>query len=120
MLVVDDSEAVRAGVRQIFEAHALIEIAGVAADGREGMDAAMALWPDLVLTDWQMPRMTGLQLTRWLRQALPATRIIVMSVHDGQSVRAACEEAGAHGFVGKIDLYDGLPREIGRIFGFPP
>jgi len=119
MLVVDDSEAIRTAVWLLFEAQAVVEVVGVATDGREAIDKAEALRPDLVLTDFQMPGMDGLELTRLLLVRFPTIRVVVMSLHDEALIRAACETSGAHGFVSKVNLDSELPRKIAELFGFP-
>lgn len=119
MLVVDDSEVIRIALQRFFEAHATVEIVGVAADGRAGVDTAEMLRPDLVLTDFRMPRMNGLEVTRWLVEHLPAIRVLVMSLDDDEVFQATCAKSGAHGFVSKLHLHSDLAREIGRLFGFP-
>ena len=117
MVVVDNSMIIRLSVRRLFEAHSRIELVGLASDGPAAMEMISTLRPDLVITDLQMPGVNGLAITRWLAEFHPATRVIVMSVHDAHALREACLECGAHGVVEKSRLQTALPREIERVFG---
>ncbi len=117
MVVVDNSTIIRLSVQRLFEAHAHVELVGIAADGAGAMEMIATLRPDLVVTDLQMPGVNGLSLTRWLAEYYPATRVIVMSAHDAHALREACNDSGAHGVIEKSSLPIALPREIERLFG---
>jgi two-component system, NarL family, nitrate/nitrite response regulator NarL len=115
-LVVDDSTAALHSICGFLKLQPNIDIVGTASDGREGLASARALHPDLVLIDVQMPVMNGIDATAQLRQDLPATRIIMVTVHDTPEVRQACRESGADGFIAKEDLDRELPPLLEQIF----
>lgn len=103
-LVVDDSTAALHSICGFLKLQPNIEVIGTASDGREGLASARALHPHLVLIDVQMPVMNGIDATAQLRQDLPATRVVMVTVHDSPEVRRACRESGADGFIAKEHL----------------
>ena len=115
-LVVDDSAAALHSISYFMKLRPHIEVVGTATDGREGLACARALHPDLVLLDVQMPLMNGIEAAAQLRQDLPATRIIMVTVHDSPEVRAACYASGADGFVAKQHMDEELPALLEQIF----
>jgi DNA-binding NarL/FixJ family response regulator len=100
VLLVDDSPAMRRILRALLE-DAGIEVVGEAADGVEGIDLAAALRPDVVLMDWRMPRLDGVQATARIRQQLPEVQVVMFSSLEGAGIGLAAREAGASAFVGK-------------------
>lgn len=115
-LVVDDSPAALHSMCGFLKLQPNLEVAGTASDGREGLASAHALHPDLVLLDVQMPVMNGIEAAAQLRRDLPATRIVMVTVHDSPEVRQACRESGADGFIAKEHLDRELPALIEQIF----
>lgn len=115
-LVVDDSPVALDAICSFLKLED-IHVVGTAADGREALLAARALRPELVLMDVQMPVMNGIEAASQLIQELPATRVIMVTVHDTPEVQRACLECGAHGFVAKQRLDGELPPLLQRIFG---
>ncbi|HEY3130781.1 MAG TPA: response regulator transcription factor, partial [Acidobacteriota bacterium] len=115
-LVADDSPAAQQAIASLLEKDRGIYLVGNASDGREAVEKALKLHPDLVLMDLQMPKMNGLQATAELRRTLPEARIIIITVHDTSDLEQACHEAGADGFVPKHRLYRDLPTEIHSLF----
>lgn len=115
-LVVDDSPLFLQTICSFLESLETIEVVGSVMNGRQALEQAEALQPDLVLMDLQMPEMNGLEATLQLRRLSPSTRIIIVSMHDSPEVRSACQAAGAHGSVPKQRMYQELPAEIRRIF----
>ena len=115
-LVVDDSTAALHSICRFLKLQPNINIVGTAFDGRQGIASARALQPDLVLIDVQMPVMNGIEAAARLRQDLPGTRIIMVTVHDTPGVRQACLESGADGFIAKEHLDDELPALLEQIF----
>ena len=102
ILVVDDSDDMRRAVAAavVSTGH---EVVGEAADGLSAIAAALELEPDLVVMDWQMPRMDGLSATAAIRDRRPAIEIIGFSVTTDSDVAAAFLRAGASAFVSKGD-----------------
>ena len=115
-LVADDSPAAQQAISSLLEKDRSISLVGNASDGRQAVEKALELRPDLVLMDLQMPEMNGLEATAELRRTLPEARIIIITVLDTGDLEQACHEAGADGFVPKHRLYRDLPTEIHSLF----
>jgi DNA-binding NarL/FixJ family response regulator len=115
-LVVDDSAAALHSICLFLKLQPNINIVGTARDGRQGLTSARALHPDLVLLDVQMPLMNGIEAATRLRQDMPGTRIIMVTVHDSPEVREACRECGADAFIAKEHLDEEFPAIVEDIF----
>jgi DNA-binding NarL/FixJ family response regulator len=98
LLLVDDQELVRAGLRLILSAEDDLEVVGEAADGRAGVDSARRLTPDVVLMDVRMPEMDGIEATRRLA-ADGGHRVLALTTFEDDEVLWGVIEAGAAGFV---------------------
>jgi DNA-binding NarL/FixJ family response regulator len=98
LLLVDDQELVRAGLRLILSAEEDLEVVGEAPDGRTGVDAARRLRPDVVLMDVRMPVMDGIEATRRL-VADDDHRVLALTTFEDDEVVWGVIEAGAAGFV---------------------
>lgn len=108
VLVVDDHRLVRAGLITLLEAAGDIEVAGEAADGRQALEAARAIAPDVVLMDLSMPVLDGVAATRLLLQERPQARVVALtSFSDRQRVNDVLA-AGAIGYL----LKDSRPDEL--------
>lgn len=103
ILIADDHEIVRRGLRALLETQPDWEVAGEAVTGRQAVEEAKRLLPDLVIMDISMPEMNGLEATRQIRSALPKTEILVLTVHDSEQLVREVLEAGARGYVLKSD-----------------
>jgi DNA-binding NarL/FixJ family response regulator len=103
VLIADDHEVARRGIRSLLEAHAGWEVCGEAADGREAVAFAGQLKPDIVLLDIGMPCLNGLDATRQILSARPETRILILTMHDSEQVVREVLAAGARGFLLKSD-----------------
>lgn len=99
LLLVEDHTILREGLRLIVGENPSLEIVGEAGDGREGIRKAIALTPDLVITDLSMPGLAGLDVVRAIRRRLPQVKLIVLTVHDNEEYLFAALEAGAGGYV---------------------
>jgi DNA-binding NarL/FixJ family response regulator len=102
ILIADDHEVVRQGVRAVLERQAGWSVCGEASGGREAVAKAIDLRPDIVVLDVSMPELNGLEATRQIRRAVPA-KVLVLSVHESEQVVTDVLDAGAHGYVLKAD-----------------
>jgi PAS domain S-box-containing protein len=108
ILIVDDHEVVRRGVRTILLTRADVDICGEAVDGQDAIEKARELKPDIIVMDISMPRLNGLEATRSIVQILPRTKIIVLSQHDIPEMMKQAFSMGAHSYVVKSAMSDQL------------
>lgn len=108
VLLVDDQELIRYGLRLVLEAQSDLVVVGEASDGAEAVHAAQRLRPDVVLMDVRMPGLDGIEATRQLTAALPDTRIIVLTTYDLDEFAFGALRAGAAGFLLKNTRPDEL------------
>jgi two-component system, NarL family, response regulator NreC len=99
VLICEDHALFREGLRAILRDHPSIEVAGEAVTGREAIEKARQLRPDVVLMDIEMPELTGLEATRRIMQAGLGTRVLVLTLYDDEEVVGSCMDAGAAGYV---------------------
>ncbi|MFP4115193.1 MAG: response regulator [Spirochaetota bacterium] len=99
IVVADDHEIVRDGLRLMAETASDLEVVGEAADGVEAVEAAARLRPDVVLMDLRMPRMDGLAALRKLRTAAPSTKVVILTTYDDDDAMLEGFRAGARGFL---------------------
>ena len=103
ILLADDHKVVRKGLRRTLEEQAGWIVCGEAANGREAVELAVRLKPDIVILDLSMPELGGIEATRHIKQSLPATEILIFSMHDSAEIILSAFEAGARGFLLKSD-----------------
>ncbi|HUE52948.1 MAG TPA: response regulator transcription factor [Terriglobales bacterium] len=103
ILVADDHEVVRRGLCVLLKSHAGWEVCGEAADGREAVDKAKLLKPDIVILDIGMPNLNGLTAARQILRAHPEQKILILTITDAEQVVREVLDAGARGFVLKSD-----------------
>lgn len=108
ILVVDDHEAVRRGLKAVLEDHAEWTVVGEAATGREAVEKARALKPHVVILDMTMPELNGLEATRSILKAVPDARVLVLTQHDSEQLVRAFLQAGALGYMTKSDAASDL------------
>ena len=99
VLVADDHPIVRSGIVALLSTAADIEVVGEAVDGREAVDLAIALEPDLVVMDLRMPRLDGDEATALILSARPAVRVIVLTTYETDASILTAIEAGASGYL---------------------
>jgi len=117
ILIVDDNERVRRGVRALLSYAANCEVCGEAVDGADGLQKARETLPDLILVDVSMPGPDGLETARLLRQAMPEVKLIIMSQHDPVQLLPRAIEAGAQACVDKGRLDSDLLAAIESLAG---
>ena len=108
ILIADDHAAVRRGIRTLLESHEGWQVSGEAIDGQDAIEQAGRLRPDLVVIDISMPRLNGLEAARRIRQALPATQVVVLTAHENDELREEARRAGARGLVFKSEADQSL------------
>ena len=101
VLIVDDHQMVRFGIRRLLEDESGLQIVGEASSGEEAIEAVDALNPQVVLMDVQMPGIGGLEATRRCLRIAPDVKVIALSMHDGEPFPSKLFEAGAKGYVSK-------------------
>jgi len=99
VLLVDDHPVVRAGVRGMLDGEPDIIVAGEAGSGQEAVAAARALTPDVVLMDLRMPGLDGVEATARLLEAVPGTRVVVLTTYETDTDILRAVEAGAAGYL---------------------
>lgn len=103
ILIGDDHEVVREGLRALVENEAGWEVCGTATNGREAVQRAKELKPDVVVLDMTMPELSGLEAVRQIKRALPRTEVLVFSAHRSEEVVAQVFDAGAKSYICKAD-----------------
>ena len=108
ILLADDHTIVRQGLKLILSAHPDMEVVGEAANGREAVEMADKLRPDVVLMDVQMPELNGIEATKKMVAAQPRIRILVLSMHKESVYVREILKAGARGYI----LKDAIDTEL--------
>ena len=103
ILLADDHDIVRRGLRQLLEEQPGWEIVGEAVNGRQAVELAKKLTPHIAILDLQLPELNGLEATRQLRSALPSTEILIFTMHDSEQLIREVLAAGARGYLLKSD-----------------
>ena len=121
VLLVEDHTIVREGLRSLLASHDDVEVVGECADGRSAISEARRLSPDVVLMDLSLPEIDGVEATREIVGAQPATRVLVLSMHGGEEHVRPAIRAGARGYLvkgaGLADVVAGI-RAVARGEGF--
>jgi DNA-binding NarL/FixJ family response regulator len=103
ILIADDHEVVRSGLRAILEAHEGWEIVAEAADGKDAIDKAVATKPDVAIIDYSLPVMNGLEATRQIRARVPSAEVLVFTMHDSDVLLGELLAAGARAYLLKSE-----------------
>ncbi len=104
-MLADDHQVVRQGLASLFSEEETIEVVGEATNGREAVEWAEQLHPDVVVMDVLMPVMSGEEATRRIKENLPQTRIVALSMREEPDVRERMCEAGVDSYVLKTAPY---------------
>ncbi len=115
VLLVDDHGLVRRGFRRILEDEPDIDVAGEASDGNEALRMALQLRPRVILMDCALPGMSGLEATRKILEQLPRTLILMLSMHEEETLVRQAMDAGARGYVLKNAMDLDLGTAIRRV-----
>ena len=125
ILIADDHEVVRQGIRAILQARPDWEICGEAVDGREAIRLTKQLCPDVIVMDITMPHMSGLEASQEIAKLQLPSRVLIFTMHESRSLAPSVRRAGAQGYVVKSraakDLIDALDRLLagGTFFDDP-
>jgi two-component system, NarL family, response regulator NreC len=99
VLLVDDHAILREGLRMVLEAQPGISVVGEAENGREALEMVEELHPDVVVMDIAMPQMNGAEATRQIKRRFPATKVLILTMHENQQYLIQIVNAGAIGCV---------------------
>ena len=112
VLIADDHAIVRDGIQQLLKKESDLEVIGKAIDGKQALDKAKDLNPDVVLLDIAMPNLNGLEVIDLLREAVPESQIVILSMHANESYVHRVLKSGALGYVLKAspstDIIDAI------------
>ena len=103
ILIADDHDVVRSGLRTILEAHPNWEVVAEAADGKEAILKAIETKPDVAVLDYSLPLVNGVEVTRQIRARLPRTEVLIFTMHDNETLIEELLKAGARGYLLKSD-----------------
>ena len=116
VLVVDDHAILRDGIRALLSLHDDIEIVGEASEGKEAIEKARELAPDVIVMDIAMPGMDGLEATRRIRKKSPEVKVLVLTQHDNREYILSAIKAGVAGYVPKRALGSDLVSAIRTVY----
>jgi|HubBroStandDraft_2_1064218.scaffolds.fasta_scaffold970606_1 DNA-binding NarL/FixJ family response regulator len=104
ILIADDVPMVRAGLKMLLEMHKGWSVCGEATDGKDAVEKALALAPDVILLDVSMPNLNGLQAAQLIHKDLPDANIYFVTQHHSLEMARAAADAGARGYIAKIQI----------------
>lgn len=103
ILVADDHQVVRTGLRALLESKAGWQVCAEAANGREAVEKASSFRPDVAVLDIGMPLLNGVEATRQIRKVSPETEVLILTMHDSEQMIQGVLDAGARGYILKDD-----------------
>lgn len=112
LMLVDDHEVVRTGLRSFLETQGDLTVVAEASDGNEAIEKAQETQPDIILMDITMPNMDGLEATRQLKETCPSCLVLALTVHDDKQYFMEMLAAGASGYITKHAAADELVNAI--------
>ena len=118
ILIVDDSDSTRGLVREFLESRPDFEVCGEASDGLEGIEKGIQLNPDLIVLDYSLPRINGLQVAVFLHEIAPKTPIILFTFYKDVIPMRMANEAGVASIISKTDKLTLLADEVQRLTGW--
>ena len=112
ILLADDHHIVRAGVRQLLESASDLQVIAEAGDGEEAQALIQKHKPDVAVLDVQMPKATGIEVTRWVRANMPEVGVLILTAYDDDPYVMAVLQAGANGYVLKTAQTEDLIQAV--------
>ncbi len=112
ILLADDHHIVRAGIRQLLESARDLQVIAEAGDGEEAQSLIQKHKPDVAVLDIQMPKASGIDVTRWVRSHLPEVGVLILTAYDDDPYVMAVLQAGANGYVLKTAKADDLIQAV--------
>jgi DNA-binding NarL/FixJ family response regulator len=112
ILLADDHHVVRAGIRQLLESAKDIQVIAEAGDGEEAQALIQRHKPDVAVLDIQMPKASGIEVTRWVRSHLPQVGVLILTAYDDEPYVMAVLQAGANGYVLKTAKTEDLIQAV--------
>jgi len=103
ILIADDHDVVRTGVRHIIEDQPGWSVVAEAADGKDAVAQAIATKPDVAILDYRLPLLDGIEVTRQIRRRVPSVEVLIFTMHDDESLLREALSAGARSYVQKSD-----------------
>lgn len=115
IVIADDHELVRRGIRSILTAHRRWQVVGEASDGVQATRLTENLRPHVLIMDVTMPKLDGLEATRKILNDFPETKILILTMHESAQMVRRILEAGARGYILKSDLAEQLVRAVREV-----
>jgi DNA-binding NarL/FixJ family response regulator len=116
LVLADDHEIMRVGLRSLLESQVNWSVVGEAENGDEAVEMVLSLKPDVALLDIAMPRISGLEAARQILSQVPRTKILLLSAHDSKQVIADVLDSGAKGYVLKSDAARDLVAAVQAVY----
>ena len=116
VLLADDHNMVRAGIRQLLESAKDIQVIAEAGDGEEAQALIQKHKPDVAVLDIQMPKASGIEVTRWVRAQIPEIGVLILTAYDDDPYVTAVLQAGANGYVLKTASTDELIQAVRDVY----
>jgi DNA-binding NarL/FixJ family response regulator len=117
IVLADDHVLVRKGIKSMLESDTDIKVVGEASNGIEALEAAKDLKPDILVLDIRMPEMTGLEAAALLHEYAPATRAVILSMHDSEDYVVQALQAGAYGYLLKDTDKEEFVKALHQVHG---
>jgi DNA-binding NarL/FixJ family response regulator len=116
VVLADDHHVVRAGIRRLLESANDIQVVAEAGDGEEAQALIKQHQPDVAVLDIQMPKASGIEVTRWVRSHLPEVGVLILTAYDDEPYVMAVLQAGANGYVLKTSKTEDLIQAVRDVF----
>ena len=115
-MLADDHAVVRAGIRQFLEQAGDIQVVGEASDGEMAVEMIDRMAPDVAVLDIQMPKASGIEVTRWVRASMPGVGVLILTAYDDDPYVMAVLQAGANGYVLKTASPEELVEAVHDVY----